>query len=183
MTKTSVIRSLAVTTALAACALGARAEAPDESESWWRLDNGSLTVNGTTYPMTTTVGLSVDGDRFCGVSAFKGMDENVWIIRGRVLDGRLVEDSRTPVRGPVLQAQPAPPLPAALRERMPHRLDPTDFFVQTTAVVSRDRSSEHPRGVFAIYQPLHGAPNDALWLDMAWHCSAPEAVEKVAEAR
>ncbi len=169
---------LALTTAL--CAFGARAQ--EAQESWWRLDNGSLTVNGTTFPMTTTVGLSVDGDHFCGVTAFRAMDENVWVLRGHVVDGRLVEDSRTPVRGPILHAAPTQ-MPDAVRALLPQRLDPTDFFVQPTAVVRRDRTNHHPRGVFAVYEPLRGAPNDALWLDMSWHCSAPEAVDKVAEAR
>lgn len=179
MTQTPVLRPLLLALTTALCALGAHAQ--EAQESWWRLDNGSLSLNGTTFAMSTTVGLSIDGDRFCGVSAFRAMDENVWVLHGHVVDGRLVEDSRTPVRGPILHSEPTR-VPDEVRARLPHRVDPTDFFVQPTAVVSRDRTNHHPRGVFAIYEPLHAAPSDALWLDLAWHCSAQEAVDKVAEA-
>ena len=62
-------------------------------------------------------------------------------------------------------------------------IDPTDFFVQPTAMVQRDRDARHPRGEFTLFEPLAAAPSPGLWLDLAWHCSAPEAVDKVAEAR
>ncbi len=161
MTKTPVIRSLILAAAGAAFAFGAHAELP--GESWWQ-------IGGETAP-AATLGLTVEGGSFCAIAATGGAQERAWVLRGQVVDGRLVEHSRTALRGPVDA------------DTDDERVDPTDFFVQATAVVQRERNVQHPRGDFTLFGPLRSAPSGALWLDMAWHCSAEEAVDKVAEAR
>lgn len=160
MKKTPVIRSITLAVATAAFALGAHADLPDES--WWRL--------GRDAAAPATLGLMVDGARFCGIAAAGAAQERVWILRGRVVDGRLVESSREPLRGPV----------DALEEG--DALDPTDFFVQPTAMVQRERSAQHPRGDFTLFEPLQATPGTSLWLDMAWHCNDGRDVDKVAAA-
>lgn len=161
MTKTPVIRSLALAATLAACSFGARAELP--GESWWRMGGGAAPA--------ATMGVVVEGPSFCAVAATGPAQGSVWILRGRVIDGRLVERSRTVLRG------------AAEADDDEDAVDPTDFFVQPTAMVQRERSLQHPRGDFTLFEPLRAAPGNALWLDLAWHCSAEEAVDRLAEAR
>lgn len=159
MTKTSLIRSLVATAALAACALGARAE--PAGESWWRRDGAAATA---------TMGVVVEGTNFCAIAAAGAAQDSVRILRGRVVDGRLVEHSRTVLRG------------AADADAEDDAIDPTDFFLQSTAMVQRERNVQHPRGDFTLFEPLRSAPGSALWLDLAWHCSAERDVDKVAAA-
>lgn len=160
MKTTSLTRSLALAVT-AAFALGAHAATP--AESWWQLGDGSTPA--------ATLGLAVEGGRFCGIVADAAPQPRVWVLRGAVVDGRLVEHSRSTLRGTA-------DVPAD-----EDQVDPTDFFIQPTAMVQRERSVQHPRGEFTLFEPLRAAPGTTLWLDMAWQCSAPEAVDKVAEAR
>lgn len=179
--KTAVTRILALAAMVAALAPPARAALPEEG--WWQLDGGKISVNDITYPMTATVGLHVDGQRFCGVAAFRATQENVWLLRGRVVDGRLVEDDSIPIRGPAVAFARDARLRAALRYAPPQPIAPTDYFVQPTALVRRDRSTEQPRGEFAVFEPLPAAPSTTLWLDMVWACSSEAEVEKLAQER
>ena len=160
MKTTSLTRSLALAAMAAAFTLGAQAAAP--AESWWRL-------GGTGAP-AATLGLAVEGSRFCGIVAEGAAQPRVWVLRGAVVDGRLVEHSRSVLRG-------AADLPSD-----EERADPTDFFLQPTAMVQRERSVQHPRGEFTLFEPLRAAPGTTLWLDMAWQCSAEEAVDRHAAA-
>lgn len=176
--KTFSNRSLLVAATAALTTLCAQAAPPEES--WWQQDGGSLHVNGHSYPLRTTMGVQVGDAAFCAVAAFRSMDENVWLVRGKVVDGRLVEASRTPIRGPVVTQAPHEPLPQRLRDLLPQRLDPPDFFVQPTAMVSRHRTTFAPRGSFAVYEPLAQAPSSSLWLDLAWHCGDEAQVDKLA---
>ena len=41
---------------------------------------------------------------------------------------------------------------------------------------------QHPRGEFTLFEPLRAAPGTTLWLDMAWQCSAEQAVDRHAAA-
>lgn len=127
-----------------------RAAAPDEG--WWRVGE-------------SMVGLHVDGRAFCGISA---APQGVWVVRGRVVDGRLVETDRVLARG-------APAAPDAAEP-----FDSTDYFVQPASLVRRDRSAERPRGEFAVLEPLTAAPSATLWLYMVWGCSREAELEKVA---
>lgn len=161
MNKTPVLRSLALAATAALFSLGAHAELP--AESWWQ--------GGDAAAPSMTLGVTVERQNFCAVAVDGSASQRLWLLRGRVVDGRLVEDSRTVVRG------------SADAEVDDEVLDPTDFFVQPTAMVQRDRDAQHPRGEFTLFEPLAAAPSPGLWLDLAWHCSAPEAVDKVAEAR
>lgn len=178
--KTFSIRALFATSAAALTTLSAQAAPPEES--WWQQDGGTLHVNGQTYPLSTTMGVQVDGAAFCAVAAFRSMEENVWLVRGQVIDGRLVEASRTPIRGPAVAQVRDERRQQVLREMLPQRLDPTDFFVQPTALVSRHRTTFAPRGSFAVYEPLPQAPSTSLWLDLAWHCGEEAEVDKLAAA-
>lgn len=149
----TVIRTLALAALAAALTQPVRAAMPEEG--WWRVDGA-------------TVGLHVQGGAFCGISA---TPDSVWVLRGEVVDGRLVESSRTLAHGHRHTVPPEAVEPIA----------PTDYFVQPTSLVRRDRSSERPRGEFAVFQPLAAAPNSTLWLDMVWGCSRDTEVEKIAE--
>lgn len=144
--------TLALATTAAAFATAAQAQLPDEA--WWQQGDA-------------TIGLHVKGRHFCGISA---APQGVWVLRGQVVDGRLVETDRLPARGgrAAGAAAEAP-------------LD-TDYFVQPTALVRRDRSDERPRGEFAVLEPLPSAPSAALWLDMVWSCSRESELEKLAES-
>lgn len=150
--KTPVIRTLALAAMAAALSQPARAELP--AEGWWRVGDA-------------TVGLHVEGRAFCGIAA---TPHHAWVLRGRVVDGRLVETSRTLARGD--------------RHRLPAEADepiaPTDYFVQPTSLVRRERSAGRRRGEFAVFEPLPAAPGPTLWLDMVWGCSAEAELEKVA---
>lgn len=148
--KTLVIRTLSLAALSAALIAPARAALPEEG--WWRVG-------------AATVGLHVQGPAFCGISATQ---DGVWVLRGRVIDGRLVEDDRSLLRGVRQQPDAAEPV------------DPTDYFVQPTSLVRRDRTSERPRGMFAHFEPLPAAPDSTLWLDMVWGCSREAEVEKLA---
>lgn len=139
----------AITAAITTSTLAAGPE-----EGWWRVGEA-------------TVGLHVEGRAFCGVSA---APQGVWVVRGRVIDGRLVETDRLPARGG-----------RAAGAAADATLD-TDYFVQPTALVRRDRSDERPRGAFAVLEPLPAAPNASLWLDMVWGCSRESDLEKLAES-
>lgn len=144
--------TLALATAAAAFATAAQARWPDEA--WWQQGDA-------------TIGLHVEGRHFCGISA---APQGVWVLRGEVVDGRLVETDRLPARG-ARAAGTAGESP----------LD-TDYFVQPTALVRRDRSDERPRGEFAVLEPVTAAPSAALWLDMVWSCSRESELEKLAES-
>lgn len=148
---TPTLRSLTLALALAAgaFALPARAQLPEDS--WWRQGD-------------TTLGVHVAGTGFCAVGAAA---DAAWVVHGRVVDGRLVEDWREPLR------RSAGTTSVYVSE------DETDFFLQPTALVQRDRSEENPRGEFALFEPLPAAPSDRLWLDLAWHC-ADGPVDKTA---
>lgn len=148
MKRSILILSLAAMAA--AFTTPSRAATPDEG--WWRVGDA-------------TVGLHVEGRAFCGISA---APQGVWVLRGRVVDGRLVETDRVLARG-------APAAPDAADP-----FDSTDYFVQPTSLVRRDRSAERPRGEFAVFEPLQAAPNATLWLDMVWGCSREAEVEKIA---
>jgi hypothetical protein len=146
------ILTLCLAAMAAAASAPARAGLPEEG--WWRVGEATL-------------GLHVEGRAFCGISA---APQGVWVLRGRVVDGRLVETSRHVARpGASARAAGEPP-------------DDTDYFVQTTAVVRRDRSAERPRGEFAVFEPLPAAPTSTLWLDMVWGCSRETELEKLAES-
>lgn len=161
MTQTPVLRSLALAATAALFSLGARADMP--AESWWQGADAATPA--------VTIGMTVERQNFCAVAVDGGASQRLWLLRGRVVDGRLVEDSRRMVRG------------SSEVEVDDDRLDPTDFFVQPTAMVQRERDAQHPRGEFTLFEPLAAAPSPGLWLDLAWHCSAQDAVDKVAEAR
>jgi hypothetical protein len=178
--KTFSNRSLLVAAAAALTTLCAQAAPPEES--WWQEDSGTLSVNSRVYPLSTVIGVQVDDAAFCAVAAFRSMDENVWLVRGQVIDGRLVEASRTPIRGPAVAQADDEGRRQMLRELLPQRLDPPDFFVQPTALVSRHRTTFAPRGSFGVYQPLPQAPSASLWLDLAWHCGEQAEVDKLAAA-
>lgn len=145
-------RILSLATLAAAFMAPAGAAMPEEG--WWRVGDA-------------TVGLHVEGRAFCGISA---APQRVWVLRGRVVDGRLVETDRTLARGAKAAPGAAEPI------------DATDYFVQPTALVRRDRSAERPRGEFAVFEPLPSAPNSTLWLDMVWGCSRETELEKLAES-
>lgn len=159
MKTTSLTRSLALAVTAAAFTLGAQAATP--AESWWRLGDGA---------QAATLGLAVEGSRFCGIVAEGAAQQQVWVLRGAVVDGRLVEHSRSVLRG------------AAEAPADEEQADPTDFFLQPTAMVQRERSVQHPRGEFTLFEPLRAAPGTTLWLDMAWQCSAEQAVDRHAAA-
>ena len=158
MKTTSLTRSLALAVT-AAFTLSAQAATP--AESWWRLGHGA---------QAATLGLAVEGSRFCGIVAEGAAQQQVWVLRGAVVDGRLVEHSRSVLRG------------AAEAPADEEQADPTDFFLQPTAMVQRERSLQHPRGEFTLFEPLRAAPGTTLWLDMAWQCSAEQAVDRHAAA-
>ncbi len=143
-----------LTLALATAAFAASAGAQSPDEAWWQQGDATL-------------GLHVHGRRFCGISA---APQGVWVLRGRVVDGRLVETDRVPVRGGQAAAASA------------NAPQDTDYFVQPTALVRRDRSDDHPRGEFAVLQPLPAAPSATLWLDLVWGCSRESELEKLAES-
>jgi hypothetical protein len=168
--------------AAAATLMTLSAHAAPPGESWWRQDGGTLSVAGRDYPLSTTIGVQVDGAGFCAVTAFRSMEENVWLVRGQVVDGRLVEAGRTPIRGPAVVQARDEGHQQMLRELLPQRLDPPDFFVQPTALVSRHRTTFAPRGSFAVYEPVPPAPSTSLWLDLAWHCGEAAEVDKLAAA-
>ena len=156
----TMIRTLALAALAAALTPPARAALPEEG--WWRLDGEAL-------------GMHVEGDSFCGIAAKQG---SVWLLRGRVVDGRLVQQSRSAIRGPAA----APSRDGRLQQALRQSADPTDYFVLPTSLVSRERTAEQPRGEFAVFEPLTVAPSSTLWLDMVWGCSKEVEVEKVAEA-
>lgn len=160
MKTTSLTRSLTLAVTAAAFTLGAQAATP--AESWWRL--------GGDGAQAATLGLAVEGSRFCGIVAEGAAQQQVWVLRGAVVDGRLVEHSRSVLRG------------AAEAQADEEQADPTDFFLQPTAMVQRERSVQHPRGEFTLFEPLRAAPGTTLWLDMAWQCSAEQAVDRHAAA-
>lgn len=143
---------LSLSLAAMTAAFTAPTHAAGPEEGWWRVGDA-------------TVGLHVDGRSFCGISA---APQGVWVLRGRVVDGRLVETDRLLARG----------APAAQDAAEP--FDSTDYFVQPTSLVRRDRSAARPRGEFAVLEPLTAAPSATLWLDMVWGCSREADVEKVA---
>ncbi|WP_341888821.1 hypothetical protein [Variovorax sp. YR752] len=176
--KTFPNRSLLVAAAAALMSLCAQA-APAE-ESWWQQDDGTLGADGRAIPISTIIGVQVDGAAFCAVAAFLSAQENVWLVRGQVIDGRLVEASRTPIRGPAVALARDDVHQQVLRELLPKRLDPPDFFLQPTALVSRHRTTFAPRGSFAVYQPAAQAPSASLWLDLAWHCGGEAEVDRMA---
>lgn len=146
--------TLTLILAAMAAAFTATARAAGPDEGWWRVGEA-------------TVGLHVEGRGFCGISA---APQGVWVLRGRVIDGRLVETDRSLARGAAMQSSRVEPP------------DETDYFVQPTALVRRDRSAERPRGEFAVFEPLAAAPNSTLWLDMVWGCSRETELEKLAES-
>lgn len=176
--KTFTKRSLVAAAATALTTLCAQAAPPEES--WWQEDHGTLSVNSRVYPLSTVFGVQVDDAAFCAVAAFRSMEENVWLVRGRVVDGRLVEVGRTPIRGPAVALARDEARRQVLHQLLPQRLDPPDFFVQPTALVSRHRTTQAPRGSFAVYAPLPQAPSTSLWLDLAWHCGERAEVDKLA---
>lgn len=142
---------LTLSLALSAAAFSAGASARTPQEAWWQSGD-------------TTVGLHLEADSFCAVSA---APQGTWVMRGRLLDGRLVETDRQRARGAAAAAGTEPP-------------EATDYFVQPTALVRRERSAERPRGEFALYEPLAAAPNASVWLDLVWACSREADVEKLA---
>lgn len=146
------ILTLSLVAITAAFSTHSHAAAPEEG--WWRVGDA-------------TVGLHVDGRSFCGISA---APQGVWVLRGRVVDGRLVETDRLLARG------------AGAAQDATEPFDATDYFVQPTSLVRRDRSAERPRGEFAVFEPLPAAPNASLWLDMVWGCSRDTEIEKLAES-
>lgn len=148
--------TLALAAAAAVFATAAQARLPDEA--WWQQGGA-------------TIGLHLQGGRFCGISA---APQGVWVLRGQVVDGRLVETDRLPARGGRAADAAADAATEALRD--------TDYFVQPTALVRRERSDERPRGEFAVLEPLPAAPSAALWLDMVWSCSRESEIEKLAES-
>ena len=149
------MKTMIGTLALAAmaAAIGAPARAALPEEGWWRVGDAML-------------GLHVEGRAFCAISA---APQGVWVLRGRVVDGRLVETERMLARDAHSGHEADEPSEA------------TDYFVQPTALVRRDRSAERPRGEFAVFEALPAAPNPTLWLEMAWGCSREAEVDKVAE--
>ncbi|MFT3953308.1 MAG: hypothetical protein QM722_02535 [Piscinibacter sp.] len=149
------LRSLTLAVATVLASLAAHAALPEES--WWQRDGDTL-------------GLHVQEQGFCAISTDHAVPATLWIVRGELVDGRLVEASRKPLGA----------APVASLETPTQRLDPPDFFVQPTAMVSRERTTDTPRGSFAIYQPLSHAPSDSLWLSLAWHCGDAEQVDKMA---
>lgn len=156
----SPIRTLTLALATALAAFGARADLPEES--WWQRDG-------------STVGVHVQDQGFCAIATEPAAPDTLWLVRGEVVDGRLVESERRALG----HAAPAA-APTASNDAAAQRLDPPDFFVQPTAMVERERTTEAPRGSFAIYQPLGHAPSNTLWLSLAWHCGDPEQVDKMA---
>lgn len=144
---------LTLTLALSAAGFSAAASAQTPQEAWWQAGD-------------TAVGLHLEGRSFCAISA---APQATWVIRGRLVDGRLVETDRLLARG--ARAAAGAELPEA-----------TDYFVQPTALVRRDRSAERPRGEFALYEPLAAAPTASLWLDLVWACSRDTEIEKLAES-
>ena len=145
------IPTLALATTLGAFAPAAIAQGPNEA--WWQAGGA-------------TIGLHVQGRHFCGISA---APQGVWVLRGEVVDGRLVETDRLPARG----ERAAGAASDAPRD--------TDYFMQPTALVRRDRSEARPRGEFALLEPLPAAPSATLWLDMVWSCSRESELDKLAE--
>lgn len=139
--------------ALSSAVFTTTAPAQSAHEAWWQEGEATL-------------GLHVQGRSFCGISA---APQGVWVTRGRVVDGRLVETDRQRARGARTVADGE--LPEA-----------TDYFVQPTALVRRERSAQQPRGDFALYEPLAAAPNATLWLDLVWACSRDTEIEKLAES-
>lgn len=154
------IRTLALAAATALASLSAHAGPP--GESWWQLDGG-------------TIGLHVEAGSFCAVAADPAARQQGWILHGQVIDGRLVEAGRRPIERPASAL-----LHDTQRETLPQRLAPPDFFIQPTALVSRDRTTEAPRGYFEIYRPLAQAPSSSQWLALAWHCGEEAEVDKLA---
>lgn len=142
---------LTLTLALSAVAFSAAALAQTPQEAWWRAGD-------------TTVGLHLEGRSFCAVSA---APQATWVMRGRLVDGRLVQTDRQRARGAAPAAGAEPP-------------EATDYFVQPTALVRRERSAERPRGEFALYEPLAAAPNASVWLDLVWACSRETEIERLA---
>ena len=115
---------------------------PRHAESWWRLGGDGAPA--------ATLGLAVEGSRFCGIVAEGAAQQQVWVLRGAVVDSRLVEHSRSVLRG----AADSPPT----------RNRPTDrLLLQPTAMVQRERSLQHPRGEFTLFEPLRGARHDCGW--------------------
>lgn len=178
--KTFPNRSLLAAAAAALTTLCAQAAPP--GESWWRQDGGTQSAGSRAHPISTIIGVQVDGAAFCAVAAFRSTQENVWLLRGKVVDSRLVEASRTPIRGPAVVQARDEDRQRMLRELLPQSLDPPDFFVQPTALVSRHRTTFAPRGSFAVYQPVAQPPSTSLWLDLAWHCGEEAEVDKLAAA-
>lgn len=156
----SPIRTLTLALATALASFGARADLPEES--WWQRDG-------------STVGVHVQDQGFCAIATEPAAPGMLWLVRGEVVDGRLVESERRPLGHSAPAAGPSVPSDVASQ-----RLDPPDFFVQPTAMVGRERTTGSPRGSFSIYQPLEHAPSDTLWLSLAWHCGDPEQVDKMA---
>lgn len=152
------IRSLTLAAAAALASLAAHAGPPEES--WWQRDGDTL-------------GLHVQDQGFCAITTDHSARPTLWIVRGQVIDGRLVEASRRPLGA----------APAVSGETASQRIDPPDFFVQPTAMVSRERTIDAPRGSFTLYQPLAQAPSDSLWLSLAWHCDDPAQVDRMAALR
>ena len=72
MKTTSLTRSLALAVT-AAFTLGAQAATP--AESWWRLGDGA---------QAATLGLAVEGSRFCGIVAEGAAQQQVWVLRGEI---------------------------------------------------------------------------------------------------
>lgn len=142
---------LTLTLALSAAAFSSAASAQAPQEAWWQ-------------DRDTTLGLHLEGRSFCAISA---APQGTWVMRGRVIDGRLVETDRQLARG----------AGAAANAELP---EATDYFVQPTALVRRDRSADHPRGEFAVFEPLQAAPDATLWLDLVWGCSRETEIEKLA---
>lgn len=138
---------------LSGAAFPSLASAQTPSEAWWQGGD-------------TTLGLHLEGRSFCAISA---APRGTWVMRGRLVDGRLVEADRQLARGLRMAADTEPP-------------EATDYFVQPTALVRRERSAERPRGEFALYEPLTAAPSASLWLDLVWACSRDTEIEKLAES-
>lgn len=154
------IRSLTLALATALASFAARAELPEES--WWQRDG-------------STVGVHVQDQGFCAIATEPAAPGRLWLLRGGVVDGRLVEAERRPLGRAASAA-----VPSASGDVTAQHLDPPDFFVQPTAMVGRERTAEAPRGSFTIYQPLDHAPDDSLWLSLAWHCGDPQQVDRMA---
>ncbi|TXC66637.1 hypothetical protein FSC37_14850 [Piscinibacter aquaticus] len=142
-----------LTLALSAAAVSTAASAQSPHEEWWQ--DGD-----------TTLGLHLENRSFCAISA---APQGTWVMRGRLVDGRLVETDRQLARGRGAAAGTEPP-------------EATDYFVQPTALVRRERSAEKPRGEFALFEPLAAAPSASVWLDLMWACSRDTEIEKIAES-